>query len=201
MEFNKKLQKLRNQKGLTQEELSHSLFVTRAAISKWESGRGYPNIESLKAIAKFFDITIDELISGEELLSVAEEETSHKDRHYCDMIFGLLDLSTVLLFFIPLLCQRTPNSIQEVSLISLTQISPWLKVVFYVCVISIIVCGALTLSLQVFTLPFWTRNKTKTSLFLSALTILVFIVSLQPYAAVFLFIYLIIKAIIMAKKQ
>ena len=46
MEFNEKLQNLRKQKGLTQEELATALFVSRTAISKWESGRGYPNIES-----------------------------------------------------------------------------------------------------------------------------------------------------------
>ena len=54
MEFNEKLQELRKQKGLTQEELAEMLYVSRAAVSKWESGRGYPNIDSLKAISKFF---------------------------------------------------------------------------------------------------------------------------------------------------
>ena len=61
MEFHEKLQELRKQKKLTQEELSEVLFVSRTAISKWESGRGYPSIDSLKAIAEYFGITIDEL--------------------------------------------------------------------------------------------------------------------------------------------
>ena len=47
MEFNKKLQELRKQKGFTQEELAELLFVSRTAVSKWESGRGYPNIDSI----------------------------------------------------------------------------------------------------------------------------------------------------------
>ena len=59
MEFHEKLQSLRKQKGLTQEELAAFLFVSRAAVSKWESARGYPGIDSLKALAKFFGITID----------------------------------------------------------------------------------------------------------------------------------------------
>ena len=53
MELNEKLLQLRKQKGLTQEALADALFVSRTAISKWESGRGYPNIDSLKAIAQF----------------------------------------------------------------------------------------------------------------------------------------------------
>ena len=74
MELNEKLQELRKQKGFTQEELAEILFVSRTAISKWESSRGYPNIDSLKAIAKFFGVTVDELLSGDELLTIAEED-------------------------------------------------------------------------------------------------------------------------------
>ena len=53
MEFNEKLQQLRTGKNLTQEQLAEQLYVSRTAISKWESGKGYPNIESLKCISKF----------------------------------------------------------------------------------------------------------------------------------------------------
>ena len=74
MEFNEKLQELRKSKGLTQEELAESLFVSRTAVSKWESGRGYPSIDSLKEISRYFSVTIDELICPEEILSAAEEE-------------------------------------------------------------------------------------------------------------------------------
>ena len=82
MEFNEKLQELRKQKNLTQEELAQALFVSRTAISKWESGRGYPNIDSLKAIAKYFHISIDQLLSGDELLCLAEENTKQKQTQF-----------------------------------------------------------------------------------------------------------------------
>ena len=81
MEFHEKLQELRKQKGLTQEELAEFLFVSRTAVSKWESGRGYPGIDCLKAIAKFFSVTIDELLSGEEVLTIAEEDQKQKEVH------------------------------------------------------------------------------------------------------------------------
>ena len=102
MEFCKKLQELRKAKGLTQEELAESLYVSRTAVSKWESGRGYPNIDSLKAIAKFFGVTIDNLLSGEEFLTIAEEDTRQKENHFRDLVFGLMDCSAAMLFFLPL---------------------------------------------------------------------------------------------------
>ena len=74
MEFHEKLQKLRSDEGLTQEELAEKLFVSRTAVSKWESGRGYPSIDSLIAIAKHFHVTIDELIGTEEIVALAEQE-------------------------------------------------------------------------------------------------------------------------------
>ena len=60
MEFHEKLQELRKSRGLTQEELAEALFVSRTAISKWESGRGYPSIDSLKEIS---DISLCPLMS------------------------------------------------------------------------------------------------------------------------------------------
>ena len=81
MEFGQKLQELRKQKGMTQEELAQALYVSRAAVSKWESGRGYPNIDSLKAIAKFYSVTVDALLSGEEILTIAKEDQMLKEKH------------------------------------------------------------------------------------------------------------------------
>ena len=74
MEFNEKLQKLRTNENLTQEELAEKLYVSRTAVSKWESGRGYPSIDSLKVIAKYFNVTIDELIGSEEIVTLAEKD-------------------------------------------------------------------------------------------------------------------------------
>ena len=74
MTFGEIIKKLRTDKGLTQDELAEKIYVTRTAISKWESGRGFPNIESLKAISKYFSVSLDELLSGEEILAIAEND-------------------------------------------------------------------------------------------------------------------------------
>ena len=93
MEFHEKLQELRKNRGITQEELAESLYVSRTAISKWESGRGMPSIESLKAISKFFAVTLDELLSGEELLVIAEDDHKQKEMRIRDLIYGVIDCS------------------------------------------------------------------------------------------------------------
>ena len=196
MEFNKKLQELRKQKGLTQEELAKALFVSRTAISKWESGKGYPNLDSLKAIAQFFSITIDELLSSNELLTLAEEKT----KHFKDLIFGLLDLSVIMFLFLPLFGQTLNEKVQSVSLLSLTQTTPLLLTGYYIIIIGIALYGVLTLALQNCEHSFWVNNKVKTSLFLNLIATLLFIISSQPYAAVLLFVFLIIKALIIRKK-
>lgn len=86
MEFNEKLQELRKSRGLTQEELAEALFVSRTAVSKWESGRGYPSIDSLKEISKYFSVTIDELLTGEKLISIAERENKSNIQRICDLL-------------------------------------------------------------------------------------------------------------------
>ena len=200
MEFGKKLQTLRQSKGLTQEELADLLYVSRAAVSKWESGRGYPNIDSLKAISKLFSITIDNLLSGEELLTIAEEDTRQQKSHLHDLVFGLLDCSIAIFFFLPLFGQTISGTVEEVSLLSLSELSVYMRIVYFVITIGMIVFGILTLALQNSSLGFWLQHKRSTSLILNALGTLLFIISLQPYAATFLFIYLIIKVLILFKQ-
>ena len=201
MEFNEKLQELRKQKGLTQEELAEMLYVSRTAISKWESGRGYPNIESLKAIARYFSVTIDELLSSDEVLTIAEEDQKQKDGYFLDLVFGSLDCSIILFFFLPFFGQNTNGSIEAVSLISLTEIPFYLKITYFVCIIGMILSGILTLALQNCQKPFWVQNKRKLCFLLNAAGVFLFIISSQPYAAAFLFLFLMIKGLLLTKKQ
>ncbi len=201
MEFNEKLQELRKHKGLTQEELAESLYVSRTAISKWESGRGYPNIDSLKIIASFFGVTIDELLSGDELLTIAEEDTKQKEKHFRDLVFGLLDCSIAMFFFLPFFGQTVDGILQEVSLLALNEIALYLRTAYFVVVIGIILWGVLTLALQNCHQVFWVRNKSKVSLMLNTIGTLLFIISSQPYAAIFLFMFLAIKVLMLIKWQ
>lgn len=200
MEFNEKLQELRKQKGLTQEELAEMLFVSRTAVSKWESGRGMPSIESLKAISKFFMVTLDDLLSSDELLVIAEDDQKKKELYLRDMIYGLLDCSMVLLFFLPFFGQKSDGAVQGVSLLALSEIQVYVKVLYFCIIIGMTVLGVLTLILRNFNSVFWIRNKSILSLLLNAMGVILFIVSKQPYAAVFVFAFLIIKVLFVIKR-
>ena len=200
MEFNEKLQELRKQKGLTQEELAEALYVSRTAISKWESGRGYPNIESLKAIAKYFSVSVDQLLSSDAILNLAEEDQKRRTMSFRDTVFGLLDLSGIMLIFLPFFAQRAEGGAQEVSLLSLTLVQPYMKVAYFAVILAMALYGILTLALQNYKSGFWIKSKTNISLIISAISVLLFILSLNPYAAVFAFVLLAIKALVLIKK-
>lgn len=201
MKFCEKLKELRRQKGLTQEELAAKLFVSRTAVSKWESGKGYPNIESLKAIACFFEITVDELLSGDELLTLAEEDTKQHKRHFKSLVFAFLDLSVALLLFLPFFAQTVNGTLYSVSLLKLTEIAPYLKVAYFTLVFGIFFFGILTLALQTLENSLWLKVKNKISLGLTLMGALLFVISLQPYAAVFLLSVLAIKVLILINKR
>ena len=201
MEFNEKLQELRKNKGLTQEELAQILYVSRTAISKWESGRGFPNIESLKSISKYFSVSLDELLSNEEILTIAEEDTKVRESNIRDLIYGLLDCGMGLLFFLPLFGQKSLEIIQEVSLINLSNIQPYLLILYCAVVIGLVVFGVLTLALQNCRQTIWNKYKYTISLVLSSFGVFLFIISQQPYASILTFVFLVIKVLMLIKRR
>ncbi|MBE6988843.1 MAG: helix-turn-helix transcriptional regulator [Ruminococcaceae bacterium] len=195
MDFNEKLQKLRKDKGITQEELAEILFVSRTAVSKWETGRGYPNLESLKAIANFFNVSIDDLLSGDEVITIAEQDSKQKESDFIRRIFALLDCGMIAFLFLPLFGQSKDEIVQSLSLFSLTNIQPYLRAAYYIIVIAIILWGILALAIKT------DRKTEQVSIVLSMAGAMLFILSRQPYAAAMLLIFLAIKAFLLIKTR
>lgn len=102
MDFGQKLKNLRIDNGLTQEQLAEKIFVTRTAISKWETGKGYPGIDSLKAISSLFHISIDELISEADIENKQKQDNKNAKIMYCIAIAFLVItvLFTLLTYFL-----------------------------------------------------------------------------------------------------
>ncbi|MBQ8983118.1 MAG: helix-turn-helix transcriptional regulator [Lachnospiraceae bacterium] len=85
MEFNNRLYELRKQKGLSQEELAHRLNVSRQTISKWEVGESTPDMEKLVAISDLFEVSLDELVKGEEPEPTETSEQIVRSEFYSDV--------------------------------------------------------------------------------------------------------------------
>lgn len=69
-EFGKKFVELRKAKGYTQDELAKKLFVSRQAVSKWETGKSMPSADVLNGIARLFDVDLEELIDNEDVCEI-----------------------------------------------------------------------------------------------------------------------------------
>lgn len=75
MDFSEKMQSYRKQRGLSQEKLAEIIGVSRQAVSKWESGQSYPEMDKLIALSELFHVTLDHLVKdGSER---QEEEVQH----------------------------------------------------------------------------------------------------------------------------
>lgn len=75
MDFSEKILSLRKSRGLTQEQLAEKLNVSRQSVSKWESGQAIPELETIVALCRVFDITTDYLLKPSEMdeLSIKTE--------------------------------------------------------------------------------------------------------------------------------
>ena len=198
MEFNEKLQELRKSRSLTQEELAEALFVSRTAISKWESGRGYPSIDSLKVISHYFSVTIDDLICSEEMISVAENEKKEFADKSLSLICNAMDILLAILLFIPAF-GNGPESSETVSLFGLTGITPWVKTIFVVIIATAILNGICGVIIANFNKPVWNKHRLITGVILSILTVIVLIATKQPYAGIVCFAFLVIKGFLIIK--
>lgn len=105
-----------------------------------ESGKGYPNIESLKCISKLFSVTIDELLSSDELITLAEcENRSHIKKTY-SFISGIIDIMAVVFIVLPLYEKLVDDYIYSVNLLSFTDttnINLFIYWLVFICIIEL----------------------------------------------------------------
>ena len=118
MSLSENLQRLRKEKGLSQEDVAQKLFVSRQSVSKWENGNAEPGVKDLTALADMFGVTLDELVGREpaEGLPFIEEDpdmerASPSDRLYYGLVafravwvlvVGIISLMSTGVFSLPL---------------------------------------------------------------------------------------------------
>lgn len=199
MEFYEKLQELRKSRGLTQEELAEALYVSRTAVSKWESGRGYPSIDSLKDISSYFSVSIDELLSGEKLLSIAERENKSNMQNLCDMLIGILDLLSVTLIVLPLYPNPIDGYIFSVNLFSYTETTSFNRFVYWGLFTTLMAAGIAKILLTRLKIVKGRKLLTAGSMGLSILAVLFLAMTREVYAVTMAFLLFVTKGILLWK--
>lgn len=88
MNIGKKIREIRQRQNITQEQLANDLAISRQAVSRWESGKAIPDIENLMYISNLYDVSLDELIKGDEKVSrKIVADASAKKWHKLNILF------------------------------------------------------------------------------------------------------------------
>ena len=196
MEVGKKIQSLRLSRNLTQEEFAKKLFVSRTAVSKWETGRGTPNIESLKMIAAEFSITLDELLMAEEAIAVCESEHSENIGRIFSNMDAVANTACALALVLPLFKAENSGAFYSVPLYAF---DGRFCALFWMISILLAVCGSFQLLIRIEKVQ---RILKAIGSILNTGAVFLFILCSQIYpAALFFALFLIKTAFIYQKSQ
>lgn len=98
IEFGEQLRMAREAKGLTQKALGDKLYVSRQSISHWECGDRYPDLVTLKKISQILEVSLDNLLSGKEMVKVVEKKPVIENKIINSMIAALYAFIVLMLF-------------------------------------------------------------------------------------------------------
>ncbi|MBR3952693.1 MAG: helix-turn-helix transcriptional regulator [Oscillospiraceae bacterium] len=199
MEFCEKLQELRKSKGLTQEELAEVLYVSRTAVSKWESGRGLPNIDSLKEISAYFSVSIDDLLSADKIIFIAEKEKKSCIKSICDLLFGLMDILSFLLIILPLYPKTVDSFVYSVNLFKYTETTSFNLSIYWTIFLSLTISGIVKLISDKLKIHKISKFITVCSVVINITAVLYLALSKEPYAVTVIFLILLIKFFLLFK--
>ena len=199
MEFGEKLCELRKNKGLTQAELAEALYVSRTAVSKWESGRGYPSIDSLREISCYFSVSIDDLLSGEKIISIAKHENRSNIKNTCELLFGICDLLYIALIFLPLYSIPMGNRVCAVNLPAYLEKAPQSHMLYLLMFSALSAAGAAKTLLSILRFEKVQGALTVFSVVLGVFAVLLSALSREVYAISAAFILITIKGVLLLK--
>ena len=170
--------------------------MSRTAISKWETGRGTPNLDSLQAIAKLFGVSLDELLSTEEVVVMAKNENKRNTEQILCYIDSVLNLMSVFGFLLPMYKVFKNNVYYCVPLY---QYSGFMHKTIFIIQSAILLCGVLGLIFQ------WKEkekiyNFVKFSGYILMIIFIFLLIALNhPNASSFCFAFLLIKGMVLIK--
>ena len=163
------------------------------------AGRGYPSIDSLKEISNYFSVTIDDLLLGEKLLSIAEKENKSNLRNMCDLLLGILDLCSFILIVLPLYPNLVNGFVYSVNLFAYTQTTMLNRLLYWILFITLVVTGIIKLLLTKFGIERCNKIMTGVSMVISTLSVLFLAMTGETYAVIVVFFLLVIKGVLLLK--
>ena len=198
MDFGEKLKALRTERGLTQEQLAARQYVSRTAVSKWETGGGSPNLDSLQAVARLFDVSVDDLLSTDDLIVLARDERRSTARSSGMLSFGLLDVLAVVFAFIPL------YGVDDGSFVRMANLADYGASVDFgasfavmaAAVVSLMFVGAVEILLAAAGSRRAARIVALVGFAVQALAVVLFASTMQPYATTLMFALLLAKVVV-----
>ena len=198
MDFGEKLKALRTERGLTQEQLAARLYVSRTAVSKWETGGGSPNLDSLQAVARLFDVSVDALLSTDDLIVLARDERRSSARSGGMLSFGLLDMLAVVFAFLPL------YGVDDGSFVRMASLADYGASVDFgasfavmaAAVVSLMFVGAVEILLAAAGSRRAARIVALVGFAVQALAVVLFASTMQPYATTLMFALLLAKVVV-----
>ena len=176
-----------------------ALFVSRTAISKWESGRGYPSIDSLKEISSFFSVTIDELLSGEKLISIAEKENKSNLQNVCELLIGILDIFSFLLIVLPLYPRHIGNYVSAVSLFGYSETTVFNRNVYWGIFTALMILGVIKIVMSQLKAVKGKKVLQIGSMVINIVAVMFLALTRETYATVLIFWLFLMKGILAAK--
>ncbi len=99
VEFGEQLRKAREEKGMTQQSLAEQLYVSRQSVSHWECGDRYPDLVTAKKISQVLDVSLDDLLSGKEMIKVVERNPVVENKTINNLTIALLALIALSYFW------------------------------------------------------------------------------------------------------
>lgn len=150
VEFGEQLKKAREAKGMTQQTLAEHLYVTRQAVSRWECGDRYPDLIMAKKLAAFLEVSLDELLSTDEMKKVAERNQVIEKpfmKHILIILYACISFSfllTVVDIIMRFPISSTAIDYSDIQLIEVNLLGLLIQIIVFVCGFILALKGTLT---------------------------------------------------------
>ena len=182
MEVNKKIQKLRRENNLTQDQLAEKLGVSKTYIVRIENGKILPSLKDIKNIAKILDVNASDLTSFDDLIFIAESDNYNKSDRKTTLFFAILDILSISFIFMPFYVKN--NS--AMTLIELKPLSSLLYMAYLGLLIVSFIVGVLEIVFSANNKKSKLKNVKLISVIVYTFSILIFALSKQSYITIFI---------------